>query len=58
VGRAIDKQIKEEVAGSAQPRRGSNVETTEIANLAMEIRLFAFRDAFEHQQGNRSRCRS
>ena len=24
VGRTIDKQIKEEVAGSGQPRRGSN----------------------------------
>jgi hypothetical protein len=47
VGRTIDRQIQEEVAVSVGRVQDQIIETTEIENLVIEIRLLGFRDAFD-----------
>jgi hypothetical protein len=47
VGRTIDRQIQEEVAQTVSRLQDQIVETTEIANLGMRIRVIGSRDAFD-----------
>jgi hypothetical protein len=46
VGRAIDRQIQEEVAQTVTRLQDQIVETSEIANLGMQVRVIGSRGAF------------